>query len=36
MTELYSREALADIVFYDADIRAAQVGETASFNSRKV
>lgn len=34
MTELYSRESLADIVFYDADISAAQVGETVLLNSQ--
>lgn len=34
MTELYSRESLADIVFYDEDIAAAQVGETVVLDSR--
>ncbi len=34
MTELYSREALADIVFHDADIAAAQVGATVVLDSR--
>ncbi|MFA6313274.1 MAG: penicillin acylase family protein [Sterolibacterium sp.] len=34
MTELYSRESLADIAFYDADIAAAQVGETVRLDSR--
>lgn len=36
MTEVYSRESLADIVFYDADIAAAQVGMTVRLNSRKI
>lgn len=35
MTELYSRETMADIVFHDADIAAAQVGATVVLNSRQ-
>ncbi|MDD2924064.1 penicillin acylase family protein [Rhodoferax sp.] len=35
MTEVYSRESLADIVFYDTDISAAQIGETVILNSQK-
>jgi acyl-homoserine-lactone acylase len=34
MTEVYSRESLADIFFYDVDIAAAQVGATLLLNSK--
>ncbi|MFA7261659.1 MAG: penicillin acylase family protein [Caulobacter sp.] len=34
MTEVYSRESLADILFYPADVRRAQVGETVRLDSR--
>jgi acyl-homoserine-lactone acylase len=34
MTEVYSRESLADVFFYPADIRRAQVGKTVRLDSR--